>query len=192
VIRGTVSAWATSLGKEPRTLERLLVRAGLPKPHPRFTVTASAIFAALLGDEMALKRRLTLAQAEAQERENREAEGQLIRLVEVEKILSERVILPLRELLMAAPAALDTRCNPGAPELARLALTAWRDDALKTLRGALGEKDAAALPLALPPPGPRTSRTGRTDRGRGRGRGRRRPVGRTGALAKKRKRKRGK
>lgn len=134
MIKGTISAWATSLGKEPRTLERALAKAGIEKPPPRQAIEARVIFQALASDEKQIKKALLEEDLKERQRENSEAAGELVRMADVEKLLAEKVIVPLRQLLMSAPSQLDTRCNPKNPELARKTIEAWRDDALKQLR----------------------------------------------------------
>ncbi len=134
MIKGTIGAWATSLGIEPRTLQRSLVKAGIKVPEPRKTITAKSIFVAMAGDVDAEKQRLLKGQADAQERENREAEGTLVNMAEAEKFITEVLIIPLVNALEPMPTSLDVRCNPEHPEIARAALSQWVEDTKKLLR----------------------------------------------------------
>ena len=70
------------------------------------------------------------------EREEAEAARELVRLEEVERELSGRVLLPLRERLVGQPTRLDVRANPEHPEIARRALEQDRDETLELLNKA--------------------------------------------------------
>ena len=160
MIRATLSAWATSLAKEPRTLLRILHKAGF-KTSPRQKITAADIFTALTQGELELKRRLLAAQAQEKERENAEAERQLVRIRDVEKIITEKIIIPLRQLLISAPTTLDILTNPDHPDIARTALNQWRDQTLSQLRTSLDPASSTLSPTlsatsSIPPEVPLT------------------------------------
>ena len=102
MINGTVSEWATSLGIEGRTLLTQLTKSGV-NVTPRMKLTAKTVFDARLGDMNAEKLRLTSAQAMAVEIENAEKAEVLNRRTEVERIVWEETLSPLRDLLIGYP-----------------------------------------------------------------------------------------
>jgi hypothetical protein len=65
------------------------------------------------------------ARAEMIELKQREAEGELIPLDKLREEIA-RTDGVVRQLVDALPAEMQDRCNPGDPELARLALDDWR------------------------------------------------------------------
>lgn len=54
IIAATVNGWATSIGQEPRTLEKKLVRAGL-KLRPGARLSAAEVIGAIVGDGASLR-----------------------------------------------------------------------------------------------------------------------------------------
>jgi hypothetical protein len=95
MISHSLSAWATALGKEPRTLERQLTKASVTIPKKGGLISARDVFMACEGD--AEKKRLTAAQAEAQERENALANGTLQTTNGVQAALWENGLAKVRE-----------------------------------------------------------------------------------------------
>ena len=78
------------------------------------------------------------ALAERAELENAERSGQLVRMSEIEEVITQKIIVPLGSLLNSLPAALDTRCNPEHPDVARAALLDWVERTAKpTMRSSL-------------------------------------------------------
>lgn len=134
MISHSLQAWATALGVERRTLEVRIVKAGFRVPKKTGTLSAARVFHSMLGEADVEKRRLAAAQATKIERENAAAAGELVAMVEVEKLLTELVVLPLRQALLAAPTTLDTLCNPADPEMARRAIQQWVDEVLQHCR----------------------------------------------------------
>jgi len=65
------------------------------------------------------------------EREEEIAAGLLFPMAELEPWLAEHYIAPMSAILSAAPASLDTRCNPADPILARRTLKQWIEDTVK-------------------------------------------------------------
>lgn len=140
MIAHTLNAWATSLGLEPRTLERQILKAGFNPPKPRETITAKKILSVVAGDANATKNRLLEAQAIAQERENRNEDENWFHRDDLEKFLSEFVVIPLRQALVSISSTLDAKCNPQNPVVAREALVIWRDETLKLCEAKLPKK----------------------------------------------------
>jgi len=136
MITGTINAWATSLGVEARTILRALAKTGIVrrKTKGRIKFTAKQITDALFGDEQQERLRNLKLDADKKHREEEEAKGQLITLTEVESLLTERVISPLRERLLNQGTRIDALCNPSHPQLAREAITADTDETLKLMR----------------------------------------------------------
>lgn len=134
MISGTLYAWANALGKDSKTLSRELSKVGI---NAEREITAQEIFKAVLNEEQVERNRNLKLDADRKEREEKEANGQLVQMAEVEKLISEKVVLPLRARLLSAPTTLDTLCNPSDPELARQAILHWVDETLKLLRDGL-------------------------------------------------------
>ena len=133
MISETVTSWATSLGKDPSTIRSAMARAGISfEPDEKFT--ALVIFNLFTGDKQAAKIRLDTAMAEKVERENRLAEKELCALADVEKIIWDDCLLPLRQSLEALPASVSIQCNPSQPELALTVLQNAVEEIKKQIR----------------------------------------------------------
>lgn len=78
------------------------------------------------------KTRLLAAQAKLEELKLAELEKSLVPMATARKVLHE-VLGPLKIEMLSASATLSSRCNPGDPELARLAIAEW---ARRTLQNA--------------------------------------------------------
>jgi hypothetical protein len=89
------------------------------------------------------KIRLTRAEANVRELEERKLRGELVELGGAEHLYTE-AILPVRQRIIALPTEACARCNPSDPQLAREALAAWVDDALPLIRKQLPKPMSAA------------------------------------------------
>lgn len=67
------------------------------------------------------------------EMEVKERGAELVKMSEVEKVLTD-TLLPVRQRLLALPAEAAARCNPSDPQFAREALQRWVDDSLPAIR----------------------------------------------------------
>ena len=70
------------------------------------------------------KTRLLAAQAKLEELKLQEREESLVPMSTARKVLND-VLGPLKTEMMSAPATMAGRCNPGDPDLARIALADW-------------------------------------------------------------------
>lgn len=131
-IEGTIGAWALALSVESRTVERRLTRAGnVVKPHAVFS--AQQVLQAFMGELDEAKARTEIQRERTMRIKNDAREGQLVDIGEVEKLVSDTVIIPLRQLLLSAATTLDVRVNPADPAFARGKINEWVDESLKTL-----------------------------------------------------------
>ena len=123
-----------------RTLHHLASEGHIPKPKDGRWPRAGTVCALLrhyrkrgkrvepLFEE---KRRLTAAQADAQELRNRELAGDLIPLATMEARVRD-LTGHARAFIVACPAIYAARANPADPQTARKALETLRDDYLRT------------------------------------------------------------
>jgi hypothetical protein len=131
-LSATLDGWAMALTVDSQTLKRKLVRAGA-EVVPRKLYAASEIVAALLGDAHYEKVRNLKLDADKKERQAKQDSRELVRMVEVEALLS-KVLQPMREQLLSLPERLCVECNSASPDTARRALEAWADATLKMCR----------------------------------------------------------
>ncbi|MDE2099870.1 MAG: hypothetical protein KGL39_21635 [Patescibacteria group bacterium] len=131
-LSGTIAAWSKALHVADETLISKLKRIDyVIKPGQKIPV--GPIFKALLGEKDQLKLELLREQKRKEERENNEAEKNLIVISEAEKKLWNDLLAPLKvevELIADKIAAL---CNPDHPELAHKQLTAWSEQTKKQI-----------------------------------------------------------
>lgn len=78
----------------------------------------------------------TRARAALLEMEKRQLDGELVKLDEVQRLIS-RVLLPIRQRLNALPAECASQVNPTDPVFARQALQRWVDESLPMIRAKL-------------------------------------------------------
>src|SRR5437763_491486 len=83
-IKATLDAWAVELGKERRTLARILTRNEIEVEAGKL-YRAHEIFNGILGSEHAAKVKNLELDAEKKEREGEEARRELVRMAEVEQ-----------------------------------------------------------------------------------------------------------
>ena len=122
---------AMELGCSRETLRRQLTAAGFDHGGP---FSLKEICAARTTDDKSAKVRLLEAQAEKIEMENARERGETVVLADVEAIITQKLVLPLRQALTGLPSTLDVRCNSEHPETARLALKQWSDETLRLCR----------------------------------------------------------
>lgn len=127
----TVHGWAVALGKNEKTLQGLFTRAGIALPKPGEVVSAKTMFFVLFGDEYSEKLRILKAQADRKEREGRVAIGELVPISELEPKIVEIYIVPMSNIFAGMAAAIDTRCNPDNPKIARQAIEAYIESTVK-------------------------------------------------------------
>jgi len=120
-LEATLNAWAGQLRMEPRTVEKKLALAAI-EVLPGKLYTAAQVIAALMGDKYHEEVRNLKADADRKEREEKEAKGLLVKMPDVEAMLSELFVVPFLTMLNSLGTTLDTRCNPTDPELARQAI----------------------------------------------------------------------
>lgn len=136
VISFTLEAWARAMGHERRTLEVRLINTGY-EWKPGTLIPFKAIYNAMLGDEQAEKNRNLKLDADRKEREEREANGELVKLAEVEQLITELVISPQRQELENMPSSLAKLCNPTDPAKAEVVLSSWKSRYFQTMQAKL-------------------------------------------------------
>ena len=117
-------------------VSRDTIRRGLRRNDvkEKKTYTLKEIFAALNGGDLEAERiRETRAKADALERENRIADGEII-LLSQNLEWQEKVLLAIRQRLIALPGQMASRTNPTDPQFAQSALESWLRETLPLLR----------------------------------------------------------
>lgn len=102
----SLDAWAVSLGREARTLKRLLTRNGV-KVELRKLYTAREIVGGLIGEEQQEKIRNLKLDADRKAREEKLADGQMCEWAAVEKLFNETIIMPFTQACDQAPDAVS-------------------------------------------------------------------------------------
>jgi hypothetical protein len=74
------------------------------------------------------------------EREEREANGELVNRAQAEKQIAELYTLPLGQALAALPSVLDVQCNPQEPRVARVVLERHVEEIKRQIREGLPTK----------------------------------------------------
>ena len=80
--------------------------------------------------------RLLAAQARLEELKLEELEKSLVPMATARKVIND-VLGPLKIEMMSASATLSSRCNPGDPELARIAIADWARQTLQNASDAI-------------------------------------------------------
>ena len=96
MITGTITAWALSIGITRETLVRALVAAGMNSKPKK--LSAREVFNALTGDKEAAMTRKLNAEAEAKERENRIAAGEVIDVESASQIYGKKIAALVQNL----------------------------------------------------------------------------------------------
>lgn len=130
-IKFSVNAWCKALGKDPMTLKRRLIKAGV---NIEGEITAKDMFIALGADEDADARRKLKAEADLLEQEAKREAGNLFYWEEVQKVVTDTVVLPISQFVSSIPTTYAVRCNPLDSELAQNALDQLVEDMKKILR----------------------------------------------------------
>lgn len=130
-ITWSLNSAAIEFGTSRTTIRKGLRRNGVPtKP----TYSTREILMAIAGDLEFERTRVERARADRMEMDLRRKRGETLDVATVNRLLTELVVLPLRERLLALPTTLDVMCNSGSPETARGALKEWVSETLKLLR----------------------------------------------------------
>ena len=87
------------------------------------------------------RERLVAAEARLRELDLEEREASLVPMATARKVLAD-VLGPMKSELLSAPATLAGRCNPGDPELARMALKPWFGGILTSAADAMARSTA--------------------------------------------------
>lgn len=134
-IKLSVYAMAQELGVAEETLRRKLREIDV-KVEKGKRITIKQAFAALHSDLDAERTRETRARADLLEMERKEKEESLVPMATARKVLND-VLGPLKIEMMSASATLSSRCNPGDPELARIAIADWARQTLQNASDAI-------------------------------------------------------
>jgi hypothetical protein len=97
MISATLHQWVASLGIDRETLERALGKSGVIVVA-RKPVAASDIFRAITGDKEAAMTRKLNAEAEAKERENRMASGEIVTVEEAAALYGRKIAALVQRL----------------------------------------------------------------------------------------------
>jgi hypothetical protein len=130
--------WANQFAMDDESLRRSIVKSGSPSPEHSARIEGIVVKKALLGDKVAAEIRLKEAQAADQERKNKIADGEMIPLTE-NLAWQDRVLMPIRQRLLALAGSLAHLCNPTDPQHAEEQLTRWVNETLPMLRAEIGK-----------------------------------------------------
>jgi len=137
MIEHTLSAWSVELGKDTRTIQIRLNKAGFRVPK-RGKLRGRVIFVAMTGDLDQERIRHKRAEADLTETKARVAREQVIDVQDVATFI-RNTFAPVRSDVIELPGLLAARCNPQNPEVARQALLDWSDTFLRRRREDLPE-----------------------------------------------------
>ena len=107
-ITASIKAWADALDMDSSTIKKRMNRADIPF-EPHVPISAKDIFRAMMAEsdkEIAMTRKLN-AEADKTERENLVAQKELYHLNEVEKLVWQEILFPLRAELLQMPKKFD-------------------------------------------------------------------------------------
>mgnify|MGYP001545184678 CR=1 FL=1 len=128
----TVNGWAVELAIDQQTIQRRLTLAGT-KPVGGVLYDARTIFSAIHGEKDVLLNRKRVAEAEALERENLEAEGILVNIEEADKRIWNEILMPVNVELELVADKLAALVNPSDPERAHKVLNDWSEQGRKQI-----------------------------------------------------------
>jgi len=136
--RWTVTEAAKLLAVDPKTVAMGLRREGV-EVFRNADYSVRTMVAAVYGDgERERVRALQLDNAERERKAAREI-GELVPKAEIGPEIVESLVAPLTAILDAMGAAIDTRCNPQKPELAREVIDTYVETVIKpAMRAKLG------------------------------------------------------
>ena len=130
----TITAFAKALGISAATVRSGLRRNDVEIPDRRSAVfPLKVLIESIYGDETAVKIRVEQERAEKLRLANAETRRELVPMGEAEGMIRS-ALLPVRDLLLSAPAVLAARVNPTDPEHARAQIQAWVDSGLRSVR----------------------------------------------------------
>ena len=132
-IRATLTAWSKNLAISREALTRRLHDA-LVDWESSETLTAAQVYRAMLSDKDAALTRKALAEADRIEREEKEARKELVNLAEVEKVVWQDCLMPLRTELEQMPRSLCAMCNPQDQDTAQKVLEQWVEKVKANIR----------------------------------------------------------
>lgn len=128
----TISGAAREFGVAAQTIKKRMHEKGHNLEACK-EYSVKEYFEALSENPRLAAARLANARADDQERLNRISSGESIPL-EDNLAWQEKVLLPIRQALMALPGTQSSRCNPADPTFAHAALDAWVRQQLPLLR----------------------------------------------------------
>jgi hypothetical protein len=121
------------------TIKRRLQAAGVAIPKGEKLDLATVLPVLVKGDpstadELRAKRIAhTAAKTALLELDRKQREQELVEMGEAEAMIRS-TLLPIRSLILSAPAVLAAKVNPSDPEHARAQIQSWVDNGLKTIR----------------------------------------------------------
>jgi len=126
LIKGALTAWATAYGCDVTHFQSILQRAGV-KYTVGVDLEAVDVFKAITfrsEKDEAIARQAN-AKAEEQEMINAERRKELMELSQIERIVWNDCLAPLRLEMEQMPKSLSALCNPEDPETAQKVLGEW-------------------------------------------------------------------
>ena len=134
-ITATCSAWAKAYGCEQGAFVEKLQRAGIAYktgvPLNAVDVFKAITFRSEKDEAMA---RQANAKAEEIEMENAQRRKELMELAQIERMIWNDLLGPLRTELEQMPKSLGGLCNPDSPETAQEVLANWVEQTKEKLR----------------------------------------------------------
>lgn len=130
-MKWTCYSAAIEMGVGYPTMKNRLIAAGFDVDEGR-EFTTQEIFRAMsqTGDQKAAKYRETIARAKLLEIDIEKAARELVPLSEAVGWVNQK-LAPIRAQILAMPATLGPKANPGDPQLGIEACSAWRDGFLR-------------------------------------------------------------
>ncbi len=131
-----LNAWSNALGVDFAVLQKMLTRAEIEYKSGDL-ISAQKIFQALTfrnEKDEAIARQAN-AKAEEQEMINAERRKELMELSQIEKIIWNDLLGPLRLELEQMPKSLCGMCNPEEPDVAQKVLEQWVEKTKSNLKG---------------------------------------------------------
>ena len=125
-LESTITAWATALAIDQKTLSRNWLKAGFKAPKRGEPLRPKDVFKACTGDWQVARTRQANADADLQELKSRLARNYVIPTDDARVFIST-TFSPIRSDVLNLPALYAAKCNPENPELARAVLLEWAD-----------------------------------------------------------------
>lgn len=137
IMRWTISKAVIEWSVDPKTLKQKLAATGKTFVKGD-TFSTLEICAALYGDKEREQTLEIVERRKALERDNRIADRELIPLEE-NLAWQEKVLLPMRQRIIALPGVMAQRCSPADPDFSRVALTEWVKETMPLLRAEIAK-----------------------------------------------------